>query len=324
MHCTLIVDRSRKDTFSTISEALGAARGYWGLPVEIRIARGVYRERFTVTQPHIRLVGESAPDTLVVWGDGAYDILPDGIKRGTFRTAAVMIEGDDFSAENISFQNDAGPGEEAGQALALYIDSPCSRFEKCRLLGHQDTLFLAPLPPSENEPGGFRGPGEHRPRLLGEHSFKSCYIEGDVDFIFGGARALFEECEIFSLNRAHEINGYVTAPCTPQGEDRGFVFIRCRLTSDCPKGTVYLGRPWREFGRAAFIDCFLGEHIHPEGFHDWGKSGGGFEFILSGNHGPGADDTDRADFVKVLDKEGLERQFRGPAGGGDRAGNKGP
>ncbi len=327
MESIFIVDKSRRDAFSTISEALGAAQGCWGLPVEIRIAPGIYRERLVVSQPHIRLKGAggeagSEAETRIVWGDGALEILTDGIKRGTFRTATVRIDtgAEGFSAQDITFQNDAGPGEIAGQALALYIDCPESRFENCRLLGHQDTLFLAPLPPREKEPGGFTGPGEKQPRLMGEHSFHSCYIEGDVDFIFGGARALFNDCEIHSLDRGEEINGYAAAPCTPEGEEWGFVFLRCRFTSHCAPGTVYLGRPWGEYGKTAVIGCDLGAHIHPEGFDDWGKPHGNLDFILSGNRGPGADSTGCAVFVKVLDKEGLERQFQGPAGRGDGAG----
>ncbi len=287
----------------TISEALGAAQGYWGLDVEIRLAPGVYRERLVITQPRISLIGEGAPaEVCVSWGDGAFEILPDGIKRGTFRTATVYVEGADFRAENLSIANTAGPGSRAGQALALYLDCPRSHLVNCRLLGHQDTLFLAPLPLSEKEKGGFTGPGEHRPRRMGRHRFTLCYIEGDVDFIFGGARAWFEDCEIRSLDRGEAVNGYVTAPCTPAGEAYGFVFKGCRFTSDCPAGTVYLGRPWREDAKTAVLDCDLGAHIHPRAFHDWNKAEAHdrADFILSGSRGPGAAALDPASFVRSL------------------------
>ncbi len=301
------VDRNREGAFHSLSEAIGAAEGYWGLPVTLVIAPGIYRERIHITQPQVTLEGEGSGEVIITYDHGAYEILADGVKRGTFRTATAFIEGTGFTARNITFKNAAGPGETAGQALAVYVDAERTRFEECRLLGHQDTLFLAPLPPTEKEKGGFTGPGENRPRRMGTHLFRNCFIAGDVDFIFGGARALFEGCEIFSRDGGKEINGYVAAPCTPQGEAWGFVFRRCRFTSDCPPGTVYLGRPWREYGKTWFVACELGAHIHREGFQDWGKPQGLFDFAEGGNSGEGADRTGRASFSRELTEEEITR-----------------
>ncbi|MDC7232062.1 MAG: pectinesterase family protein [Spirochaetales bacterium] len=301
----LKVDKNDSGAFNTVSEALGAANAYWGLPVEIRLAPGQYRERLVISQPLISLVGDQSTETIITFDDAALDILPDGRKRGTFRTATVLVEGSGFRARNITFQNSAGSGESAGQCIALYVDTDKAGFENCRFLGAQDTLFLAPLPLQEMEKGGFRGPKEFTPRLMGHHHFQNCFIEGDVDFIFGGAAALFENCEIHSLDKDKEINGYITAPCTPESEEQGFVFYRCRFTGSCAPGTVYLGRPWRHYARVVIVECELGPHIHPAGFHDWDKTDSHNTscFAEFGSRGEGAAGRERAAFVQQFDED---------------------
>ncbi|MCM1193835.1 MAG: pectinesterase family protein, partial [Acetatifactor muris] len=169
-------------------------------PAVVHIGSGIYREKLVITRPNLTLLGEgkSRDDTVLVWGDGAFDLMPEGDKRGTFRTASVRIDTHDFTARHLTFQNDAGYGRDAGQALALYVDGDRIYFEDCRLLGSQDTLFTAPLPLKEAIPGGFKGPGADRPRIMGRHCFRGCMLQGDVDFIFGGGIAWFENCVLFS------------------------------------------------------------------------------------------------------------------------------
>lgn len=132
--------------FSTIGKALEAARQYDGIKVEIHIAPGVYHERIVVNQNHISFIGADAHTTKITYSDAAQDVMPEGDKRGTFRTPSVFIDADDFYACHISFLNEAGQGDAVGQALAVYADGDCLRFENCRFEGYQDTLFTAPLP----------------------------------------------------------------------------------------------------------------------------------------------------------------------------------
>lgn len=275
-------------------------------PVIIHIGAGVYRERLLISRPHVTLQGENRDDTVLVYGLGAFEVLEDGEKRGTFRTASVRIDAPDFTAKSITFQNDAGFGHTVGQALALYVDADRCYFEDCRFLGSQDTLFTAPLPLKEAKPGGFRGPGEFKPRILGRHLYRNCFIQGDVDFIFGGATAWFEDCELFSKQPGDRkppespdeevVYGYVTAASTFEELPYGYVFHNCRLTSDCPPHTVYLGRPWREYAKTVFLNCDLGEHIHPLGWKDWNKPHGHFFYAEYASTGPGAAPEKRADF----------------------------
>ena len=182
-------------------------------------------------------------------------------------------------------------------------------FENCRFLGRQDTLFTAPLPPSVIEWGGFRGPRENAPRDNGTHYSKNCYIEGDVDFIFGGATAYFEECEIRSLTRNSDPEGYITAASTPEGRPYGYVFDKCRFTSDCAPETVYLGRPWRSFAKTVILNSELGAHIKKEGWHDWNKEEAHTLTYYAEYHnfGPGASPETRVSWSHQLTEEEAEK-----------------
>lgn len=280
--------------------------------VTIHIGSGIYREKLAVTRPGITFQGEgkTREDVILVYGNYALELMPEGDKRGTFRTASVLIDAPDFTARHLTFQNDAGYSHQVGQALALYIDGDRCYFEDCAFIGSQDTLFTAPLPPAEVVPDGFKGPGQFRPRVMGRHCFRNCYFQGDVDFIFGGGTAWFEHCEIFSKMaegrkpaldpEGREIYGYVTAASTPEGEAYGYVFRDCRLVGDCPAGSVYLGRPWREWARTVFLHCELGAHIHPAGWHDWNRAPGTFYYGEYDSFGPGASPSTRASFSHQL------------------------
>ena len=110
----------------------------------------------------------------------------------------MLANADRFTCRNMTIANSAGFGRDVGQAV--YAEGDRILFENCRILGHQDTLFTGPLPFKEIEKGGFRGPTEFSPRIAGRQLYRRCYIEGEVDFIFGSAHAAFDECELFSLN----------------------------------------------------------------------------------------------------------------------------
>ena len=118
-------------------------------------------------------------------------------------------------------------------------------FVNCRFLGNQDTIYT----------------GTEGARLL----FTNCYIEGTTDFIFGPATCWFEHCVIHS-----KADSYITAASTPASHPFGYIFNECKLTGkDDLK--VYLGRPWREAAYTLFMNCYLGKHIRPEGWHNWGN-----------------------------------------------------
>lgn len=227
----------------------------------------------------------------------AKSIHEDGLPYGTFRTYTVLADGDNITFRGCTFENNAGPGNQAGQAIALYIDGDNITLEDCILRGHQDTLFLAPLPEKEIIPGGFLGPKQFSPRTPRMVYFKNCLIEGGVDFIFGGATAYFDNCEFKSVEE-----GYVFAPSTPKDTNIGFVARNCRFTADATvaNASCYIARPWRNHAKVTLENCYLGPHIHPDGWNDWNKKDAHetVSFIEKNSYGPGAGNT-RPDYVTV-------------------------
>ena len=190
--------------------------------------------------------------------------------------------------EDLTIENDAGPGSVVGQAVAAYVDSARAVFRRVKLLGNQDTLFCAPLPEKEREKDGFLGPRTFAPRRATAQYYQNCEIAGDIDFIFGGADALFEQCTLRTVDN-HIPHSYITAPSGP-ADGLGFVFWDCDFVSDCPAGTIYLGRPWRPTGKTAVLDCRLGAHISPEGFVGWNDRTDTdlAQFVEAGSSGEGA------------------------------------
>lgn len=292
----IYVQQNGTGDVTTLTEAFALAlQAPAEAAVEIQIGAGTYKEKLDLERDNVTLIGEDAETTILTFDDYGLFMMPDGFKRGTFRSYTLYVHGDRFTAKNLTFANTAGFGPKVGQAVAVYADGARMTFEGCRFLGRQDTLFTAPLPPTVIEWGGFRGPREHAPRENGIHYYKNCYIEGDVDFIFGGATAYFEECEIRSLTRGSDPEGYITAASTPEGRPYGYVFDRCRFTSNCPPDSVYLGRPWRSFAKTVILRSELGAHIKKEGWHDWNKEETRLQVFYAEyeNYGPGASPENR-------------------------------
>ncbi len=255
-----------------------------GAPAVLHLAEGVYREKILLDRPHTALVGAGADRTRIVWDDGARTILSDGLKRGTFRTATLRTDGEDIALRHLAVENAAAPVEEAGQAIALYADGDGFLCEDCWLIGAQDTLFTAPLPEKEFEPGGFRGPKEHAPRLRQRHTYRRCRIVGCVDFIFGGAAALFEDCAVI-VRDGHAAPDparrfWAAAPSTPKDQSEGYVFRRCAFTGEgIPAGSAFIARPWRDGAKLTLTDCTLDESFDPGLFDTWGERTGEFGIL---------------------------------------------
>ncbi len=134
----------------------------------------------------------------------------------------------------------------------------------------------------------------------GRQFYKDCFIEGHVDFIFGNAAAVFENSEIRSRDR-----GYVTAQSrTEPDASTGFVFYHCKLTDEDHRNSVFLGRPWRPYARVVYLDCWLGDHIKPEGWNNWGKTENQKTawFGEYDSTGPGANEAQRVPWAHALSR----------------------
>ncbi len=274
-----------------------------GSPACILLAPGLYREKVELRRPYTTIQGSGAGETILAWDDGATDIHPDGVKRGTFRSYTLLVLAEDCRVKNLTIRNDAGQRADSGQCIALFVDGDGFVCENCELVSTQDTLFTAPLPPKEVLPGGFLGPTQLLPRKAQRQTYLRCVIKGDVDFIFGGAAAWFEDCDVVCVPRPGRTpGGYATAASTPEGQKYGYVFQRCRFGGEnVPDSSFYLGRPWREHAKTVLLDCHIGSHIRPEGWDDWGKKSfpcTGF-YAEHGCFGPGS----------ALDKRLFSRQL---------------
>ena len=230
--------------YTSVQDAINAApqntstRSRW----IILVKPGTYRELVYVQREkhHVSLVGEDPAGTVITHSLKASDVGLDGKPIGTFRTPTVVIDADDFTIENLTIENAAGP---VGQALALRVDGDRLTVRNSRFLGWQDTIFLN----------------------RGRHYFEDSYIAGHVDFIFGGATAFFERCHLHAWR-----DGYLTAASTPVDQPFGFVFTNGIITGE-PEVRAYLGRPWRDFAHVAFVNTIMGEVVRPAGWHNWDR-----------------------------------------------------
>ena len=235
----------------------------------IRILEGTYEESVQIYRSNLRIIGLGRVE--ITAARHAMEKDEHGAPIGTFATPTVFLGGRNLLLENLTITNSAGQGEGIGQAVAVYAHCDRTVFRGCTLRGHQDTLFTGPLPPRPRERASFGGIPIREHHSQYRQLYEQCYIEGTVDFIFGGATAYFDHCQIHSLRHYRNRSTYITAASTPEHQSHGYVLYRCYLTGDLGIAPVYLGRPWREYARTILVECHLGKHIHPDGWHNWDK-----------------------------------------------------
>jgi polygalacturonase len=294
---TLYVAADGTGDFYSIQRALDAAPATGAL---LLVAPGVYREVLTIDKPNIQIrsVNPDASKTVIVNDRSA------GANGGTLHSATVNVTADNFFAENVTFENDFNrthPQLPAGsQALALLVKGDRAVLHNVRLLGNQDTVYLG----SRNcSPDGDNC-------IPTRQYFSDSYIAGNVDFIFGDSKAVFDRCEIHST--AHE-GGFITAQSKHYAsEDSGFVLNRCKLIAD--EGvtkTVFLGRPWRPYASVVYIDTEMGAHIDAAGWREWHPgethSLDTAFYAEFGSTGPGAHPGERDPHAKILTKEDVKK-----------------
>jgi pectinesterase len=280
----IVVAKDGSGQFKTVQAALNAVPESNTKPVTIYIKKGIYKEVIVVdaTKSFIKLVGEDKDKTILTYDNHAGTRLPNGDTLNTWTCASFFVYGNDFSAENLTFENNAG--FTAGQAVALRIEGNRASFKNCKMLGFQDVLFLS-------------GSGV-------KHYFRDCYIEGTTDFIFGAATAVFKNCHIHSKKNSH-----VTAASTNSIIPYGFVFFDCKLTADSNINKVSLGRPWSPTASVAYINCWMDTHIVPEGWNNWKNSANEAtaRYAEYNSSGPGAKTAERVKWAKQLTAEEVKK-----------------
>ena len=283
-----VVSADGSGTQTNLQTAINSAPDNGTNIFSILVKAGTYQGQFLVpkTKSHIHLVGEEMANTILTGSLNQQD--PQQFSdRPFYNNASTVVLGDDFHADNITFQNTSG---DHGQALALRVDGDREIFNNCRLLGWQDTLLV------QN----------------GRYYFTNCYVEGRVDFIYGSAAAVFDRCEIHSKN-----GGHVTAANTPKDNPFGFVFMNCKLTGDptpwiAPTNAAAskkvlgdLGRPWRPYASVTYLNCEIGSHISPAGWNNWRNPTNELtaRFAEYNSTGPGANPDKRVKWAKQLTKD---------------------
>lgn len=234
--------------YETVQEAID------NLPADkqqhiIYIKAGTYKEKIAV-KGHLKtvLVGENAETTILTYDDCSGTIV-DGAELGTQNSASFTISSTDFMAVNLTFENShkntTGTGD---QAVAVGVYSDRAAFYGCRLIGYQDTFYV-----------------KNSARVY----CKDCYIEGNVDFIFGDAVLLCENCQLH-CNRNDSV---LTAAADHSNSKYGFAFVDCRMThiegadfTGKEFTTFYLGRPWKQGAKVVFIRCEEPAALNPAGW----------------------------------------------------------
>ena len=266
------VSVGRGGDFATIGAALSASNP--AHPLTLVLAAQVFEEKVFCEHPAVRIIGRGMDQTVLRWHDGGFHPHPDGRKTGTFRSYTACFDGKLLCMENLTVENTVGRGEQHGQAIALAVYSETAYLKNVRLKSYQDTLFMGPLPDKERQPDGFLGPRQFAPRVPSRQSYEACEILGDVDFIFGGADAVFSRCQIHAVGQR---SGFAAAP-SGKADGLGMVFERCMFSADEP-GSLRLARPWRSEGKAAFLFCETGNALAETAFDPWAEQAQTYTFI---------------------------------------------
>jgi len=237
---------------------------------KIQLSEGVFRIKATIFVPGLTICGAGSDKTVIVWDDYANKIHADGKEYNTFRTWTLAVCADHVTMQDLAVVNDALHPETKGQEVALTVYADDFHMKNCRLTSTQDTLFVGPLPADLIERYDGFLPDHLRRDMYCRQYFDDCLIEGTVDFIFGCGETQFRNCEIRSLYDVRDV-GYAAAPAHPLEQTEGFTFKNCRFTAEpsVRDGSIYLARPWRDYGLCRFEDCTYGSHISPLGFDKW-------------------------------------------------------
>lgn len=270
--------------YETVQAAIDAVPDRDPSETVVRIEAGRYEEKLVLPaeKTNVTFVGAGAEETVLTYDDHADVTDENGEEIGTTGSSSFFVNGDGFTARNVTFENDA---DHVAQAVAVRVDADRAVFENCRFVGWQDTLYTY---------------GEDTRQY-----YRECYIEGRVDFVFGWATAVFEDCEIFCVGD----KGYITAASTPEESDYGYVFTDCEVTGDAPSNSFYLGRPWRPYAKTVFMHCSLDDHIKPAGWHNWRDPDNEetAAYAEYENSGPGSVPEERVEWAdRLTDAEAAE------------------
>jgi pectinesterase len=273
----IVVAKDGSGNYRTVQQAFNSIPFNNKKPVTVFVKNGTYNEKLHLDsgKAFVSLIGEDKFNTVLTYDDHTGKVSPKGDTINTRTSWSFLVKANNFTARDITFENNAG--FTAGQAVALESDGDRALFDNCRFLGFQDVLF------TNNDQS--------------RQYYKSCYIEGTTDFIFGSSTVWFQQCHIHSKKNSH-----VTAASTPKEHAFGYIFNDCILTGDSTLHGVSLGRPWRPYAAVVYIHCYIGQHIMPQGWANWNntESFTTARYAEYQNYGPGASINQRVNWSKQL------------------------
>ncbi|XP_074349231.1 pectinesterase-like [Apium graveolens] len=245
------VSKDGTRNFSTISDAVASApekseatAGYY----VIYVLAGVYEEYVSISKnkQYLMIVGDGINQTVIT---GSHSV---GDGWSTFNSSTLAVDGKGFVGVNITIRNTAGAAKH--QAVALRNSADLSTFYSCSFEGYQDTLYVHSL----------------------RQFYRDCDIYGTVDFIFGNAAAVLQNCNIYPrLPLAKQFNAITAQGRTDPNQNTGISIQYCtiRPADDLARsdGTTqtYLGRPWKEYSRTIYMHTYMDSFIHPDGWREW-------------------------------------------------------
>ncbi|XP_068471290.1 pectinesterase-like [Phaseolus vulgaris] len=245
----VVVAQDGSGNYKTISEGVAAASKLSGKGrVVVHVKAGVYKESIDIkrTVKNLMIIGDGMGATIVTGSNNAQD------GSTTFRSATFAVSGDNFIARDITFENTAGPQKH--QAVALRSGADHSVFYRCSFKGYQDTLYV----------------------YANRQFYRDCDIYGTVDFIFGDAVSVLQNCNIYVRKPMSNQQNSVTAQGrTDPNENTGIIIHNCVITAAGDLKAVqgsfrtYLGRPWQKYSRTVVMKSALDGLINPAGWSEW-------------------------------------------------------
>lgn len=279
----VVVSQDGSGNFTNITDAINSApnsmdgsNGYF----LIYVSQGVYEEYVNIPsrKNYVMIIGDGINQTVITGnrsvGDG----------WTTFNSATFIVTGQGFVGISLSIRNTAGAVK--GQAVALRNDADLSTFYGCSFEGYQDTLYT------------------HSMRQF----YRECDVYGTVDFIFGNAAVVFQNCGIYSRVPIHGQSNTITAQGrTDPNQNTGTSMQNCSLLAGAdlaasPGAAItYLGRPWKMYSRTVIMQSFMDSLIDPAGWMPWNGTFA-IDTLYYGeydNRGPGSDTSKRVDWSGV-------------------------
>ncbi|PQQ04232.1 putative pectinesterase/pectinesterase inhibitor 34 [Prunus yedoensis var. nudiflora] len=245
----IIVSKDGNGTYKTIAEAIKKAPEYSSRRIVIYVRAGRYEEdnlKVGRKKTNLMFIGDGKGKTVITGGRSAAQNIT------TFHTASFAATGAGFIARDITFENWAGPSKH--QAVALRIGADHAVVYRCNIIGYQDTFYV------------------HSNRQF----IRETDIYGTVDFIFGNAAVVFQNCSIYARKPLPSQKNTITAQNRKDpNQNTGISIHACRIlaTSDlaAAKGSIptYLGRPWKLYSRVVYMLSYIGDHVHPRGWLEW-------------------------------------------------------